>query len=53
VHLTGGVPPYAAPLVEDAVDGGLAEAGLLGDLSDPEWVTDPDPPEGFLMVFCA
>jgi hypothetical protein len=37
----------------DAVDGGLAEPGLLRDLSDPEWVTHPDPPEGFLMVFCA
>jgi hypothetical protein len=37
-----------------AVDGCLAEACLLDDLSDPEWVADPDPPpEGFLMVFCA
>jgi hypothetical protein len=35
-----------------AVDGCLAEACLLDDLSDPEWVADPDPPEG-LMVFYA
>jgi hypothetical protein len=35
-----------------AVDGRLAEASLLGDLSDPEWVTHPDPLEG-LMAFYA
>jgi hypothetical protein len=39
VHLADGIGAYAAPVVEHPIDGGLAEAGLLGDLPDPEWVT--------------
>ena len=36
--LGAGVLPNAGPLVEHAVDGGLAQPGLLGDLADFEAV---------------
>ena len=32
--LGAGVLPHARPLVQHAVDGGLAQPGLLGDLAD-------------------
>ena len=52
-HLADGVGSYAASVVENPVDSRLAEAGLLGDLPDPKWVTQTGLFEGFLMVFCA
>ena len=36
VHLGDGAGADTGPLVQDPVDRGLAEAGLLGDLADPE-----------------
>ena len=38
-----GVLPYPRPVVEDAVDGGLAQPGLLSDLADLIAVRHGDP----------
>ncbi len=49
--LGAGVLAHAGPLVEDAVDGGLAQPGLLSDLADLVAVRHVSLPEVFLMVF--
>ena len=48
-----GVLPHARAVVEDAVDGGLAQPGLLGDLADLVAVRHGirSPAEVFLMDF--
>jgi len=50
-HLCPGVLPHPRPLIEDAVDGGLAQPGLLCDLANLVAVRHASRPEVFLMVF--
>ena len=46
-----GVLPHPRPLVQDTVDGGLAQPGLLGDLADFVAVRHHFHSEVFLMGF--
>ena len=54
LHLGDGARAHAGSLVQHPVDRGLAEAGLLGDLADPERMTPRPPPRAdalFLRCF--